>query len=534
VTKNGICVIVPAPRSFTSRGKDFSTACLEILPQQRFANFIEAFREDAAQLFGEECVSPGSYREERAFAAGIDDAADLWGATFFPESAPITELTIKVEDSVAAGAYSLTCMPSGISIEASEAEGLRAGMASLIQLMLSGWDGWRFTLPSCQIEDRPEYSWRGAMLDSARHFIPVPEIKKLVRTLSLYKINRLHWHLTDDQGWRIQILSHPELTEIGSTRPGNDPHRNGYYSQAEIREIVAYAEKRGMRIIPEIDLPGHARSILACMPGLSCAGGPHSVMTSWGVSEEVLCMGNPDTLRVVKEIWSEVCGMFTAPWVHVGGDECPTKRWESCPRCQEKKRASAYRNEVDLHGWFIAELSAYLRSLGKEVFGWDEVLDSSIDNGAGVYYWRNWLPNAANEALKKGRDLVVAPNYPYYFDFIQKRDRFATPGVAREKHKIVDLETVYRYDPEEGLDRAGTPPENALKRRGRYLGIQANLWTEYIRDEKRLEYMLFPRLLAVAETAWLGKARPGWWNFSRRMGNQLRMLSRMDINACPL
>jgi hexosaminidase len=526
------CAIVPAPRSFKRTGGNFVSACIELNPEPRFMNAIGAFREDLVCFFGEECLSPGSYREQRSFAQGIEGAMSLWGGNFQPESAPILKLFFMHSPTRAPGSYALALSRESALIEASDDSGARAGMSSLAQLMLAGWDGWRFGLPACSIEDRPEYSWRGVLLDCARHFIPLPEIKKIIRTLSLYKINRLHWHLTDDQGWRIQLLSHPELAERGSLRPGDDPNRDGYYSREDILDVVDFAARRGIGIMPEVDLPGHARAVLACRPELSCTGGPHTVMTAWGISDEVLCMGNPAALRVVKEVWTELCSLFPAPWVHVGGDECPTTRWALCPRCQQKKRESGLSRDVDLHGWFIAELSAHLRSLGKEVFGWDEVLDSSIENGAGVFHWRNSQPELAEDALRRGRDLVISPNYPYYLDFIQKKDRFSNPGVARTRKQVADLETIYRFDPEGGIDTSMDLPGG--EKRGRLLGIQANVWTEYIRDEKRLEYMLFPRILAVAETGWLGKNRPGWRSFSRRMECQLDMLTRIGINACRL
>lgn len=524
------CPIVPAPRSYARKGKPFLAACVDLRPEPRFQAAINAFREDLSEFFGEECVSPGSYREQQGFAATIEDATSLWGGNFLPGSAPILEAAFKESSDVAPGRYRLSVRPTGALIEAVDEAGAGAGMSSLAQLMLAGWDGWRFELPACEIEDGPEYAWRGILLDSARHYIPVQEIKKIIRALRLYKMNRLHWHLTDDQGWRIQLLSHPELTEKGSLRPGEDPNREGRYSREEIREIVEYAAGRGVAIMPEIDLPGHARSILACIPGLSCSGGPHTVMATWGISEEVLCMGNPDVLKVVKDIWSEVCSLFPSPWVHVGGDECPTTSWASCPRCQEKKRENGFTADVDLHGWFIAQVSAHLRSLGKEVFGWDEVLDSSIDNGAGVFHWRNSQPELANQALRRGRDLVISPNYPYYLDFLQARDRLSSPGVSRAPKQVADIGTIYRFDPREGIEAESRSAGGG--KRGRLLGIQANLWTEYVRDEKRLEYMLFPRLLAVAETAWRGEGRPGWKDFSRRIKPQTEMLMRIGYTVC--
>lgn len=521
--------ILPTPRSFQTDGRTFLAACLDLGGTRTWPGLLEAFAHDLGEFFGEDCVSPGSYLEERAHAAAIPESASLWGGNFFPDSAPIVTLSLNRVEGMRAGAYSLMARDDSIRINASDAEGARAGLSSLTQLMLAGWDGWRFRLPACDIEDGPEYSWRGVMLDCARHFLPVETLKKTIRALALYKLNRLHLHLTDDQGWRLELHSHPELTAAGSSRPGRDPHRDGFYSQAEIRDIVDFASKRGIQVMPEIDLPGHARSVLAARPELSCSGGPHSVWTGWGISDEVLCMGNPAALALVKDVWTEAASLFPAPWVHVGGDECPTTRWESCPRCQAEKERLGLGQFVELHGRFIGQVSEHLRSLGKKVFGWDEVLDSATDNGAGVFHWRQWMPELGKQTLERGRDLVRCPTFPYYFDFPQWRDRRSTSGMAYRVTEPSGMEQVYRYDPEAGLE-----PEPSLGgRQGSFLGVQANLWTEFVRDGKRLEYMLFPRALALAETAWRGRGKPGWKDFSERLVGHRRMLSTLGINACP-
>ncbi|HON14317.1 MAG TPA: family 20 glycosylhydrolase, partial [Treponema sp.] len=256
-----------------------------------------------------------------------------------------------------------------------------------------------------------------------------------------------HWHLTDDQGWRIELVRFPELTEKGSVRSGGDPYRNGFYRQHEIRELIAYAEDRGITVVPEIDLPGHAQALLASHSELACLPGPYQVRTDWGISEDVLCMGNPESLSVARAIWDEVCELFPGPYVHIGGDECPTTRWERCSRCAAEKKARGMDEWIDLQGMFVAQLSEYLQERGKIVFGWDEVLDSKLPNNANVVHWRAWLPEQSRRALARGRRVVLSPFFPYYLDFVQTDDRRLSPGLAYRVQEAATLRRVYEFDP---------------------------------------------------------------------------------------
>ncbi|HCM25405.1 MAG TPA: hypothetical protein DIC34_02450 [Treponema sp.] len=528
--------LVPAPRSYSETGAPFFAAVISASADIRFLPALRSFLSDAAAFFGESVLSPGSAAEEYAHAEKYrDEGSELWGGNFRRESAPVLSFAFRHDPSLGEGEYRLDFSPSGILAEASDEDGAFAARATALQLLLLRWDGWRFELPSCRIVDAPAFSWRGLMIDSARHFVSIPSLRRIVTLAALYKLDRLHLHLSDDQGWRMELLNSPRATEAGSSRSGGDPNRNGFYTQTEVRELVAFAADRGVAVVPELDMPGHVEAVLAGDPDLGCSSGPFGVRTAWGVSDDVLCIGNPRSLEFAKAAWDEVCSLFPAPWVHIGGDECPTARWEACPRCAAFKKERGYREWIDLHGHFVAEIADHLAAKGKTVFGWDEVLDSDQPNRAGVIHWRQWLEDRGSVALAGGRDLIRSPFFPYYLDFVQAEDRASAPGLAYKTPRAATLRAVHDFDPLQGL-----PPDAAAggPGRGRLLGIQANAWSEFMRDPRRMEYMLFPRLLAIAETAWLGSGRPGWDDFRARLdgprGGQRRLLDLLGVNYCPL
>lgn len=541
--------LIPAPRSYQSMRETFPAAVLVLSSDSAFLPQLRALRDEIDEVFGATVLAPLSSVEEFAWVKKHEtEGSELWGGNFRPSSAPAVPVRLGHDAAVAAGAYTLRSAASGIELRASSSEGAAAACAALVQLLHFAWDGWRFLLPACAIEDAPAFSWRGLMIDSARHFVPLAALKRVVRLAWLYRLDRLHWHLSDDQGWRVELLNTPSATASGSTRPGGDPNRNGFYTQVEIRELVAFAADRGVTVVPELDLPGHVQAVLAGDPDLACTSGPHAVRTMWGISEDVLCMGNPRSLQFALAAWDEVCELFPGPYVHIGGDECPTTRWESCPRCSARKKELGLADWVDLHGRFVADVSAHLEAKGKTVFGWDEVLDSSEKNVSNVVHWRSWLPEKGEEALERGKDLIRAPFSPYYLDFVQAEDRTSTPGLAYKTPHASTLRRVYEADPFEGLSpdaakggaggadaaRGGSTARGGPTARGRFLGIQANAWSEYLRDPRRLDYMLFPRLMALAETAWLGADKPGWEDFRFRLDGQRRILDRLSVNYCPI
>ena len=541
---------VPSPRSYRAEGPSFPVAVLVLSADAAYVNQARALRDEIASVFGERTLAPLNSEADFAWAKRYEhEGSELWGGNFKPASALTVPLRLSRDPSPAfAGAalYAIDCASGGIEVRASTAELAAAACATLVQLLHFAWDGWRFILPTCTIEDAPAFSWRGLMIDSARHFVPLDAMKRLVRLAWLYKIDRLHWHLSDDQGWRIELLNTPQATASGSTRGGGDPNRNGYYTQEDVRSLVAFAADRGITVVPELDLPGHVQAVLAGDPDLACTPGPHAVRTAWGISEDVLCMGNLRSLQFALAAWDEVCELFPGPYVHIGGDECPTTRWEQCPRCAARKRELGLADWVDLHGRFVADVTAYLESKGKTVFGWDEVLDSKVKNDANVVHWRAFHPERGAEALAAGKDLIRSPSFPYYLDFVQAEDRSTVPGLAHNTRLAATLRRVYEFDPYEGLpaDAAGDGAATAgsgrgdahgQTARGRYLGVQANAWSEFLCDPRRIDYMLFPRLLAVAETAWLGNERPGWDDFLARLrGGHRRILDRLAVNYCPI
>ncbi|WP_304226346.1 beta-N-acetylhexosaminidase [Gracilinema caldarium] len=573
-TLNPLETLIPAPKHAIVSGSLFYAATLTLDGDGDFLPQMRSLRDEILSSFGETVLSPQSSAEEfEYFEKQTHDETPLWGANFRREAAPTVSVRLRWADAdtwqnrlTAAsfavpsqnGAYLLEISPGGIEMlifrsspaEAAEAmaatapvvsapaaipvtaataaEAAAAACATLMQLLYLGWDGWRFRLPSCRILDWPELSWRGLMVDSARHFMSLAELKKTLSMAWLYKLNRFHWHLTDDQGWRLELLTLPEATGSGSTRPGGDPNRNGFYTQEDVRDLVAYAADRGITVVPELDLPGHVQAVLAGHPEFACTPGPHQVRTEWGISEDVLCMGNPAGLAFTLKAWDEVCELFPGPYVHIGGDEVPTTRWEQCPKCAAKKAELGLKDWIDLHGHFVAAVADHLAKKGKIVFGWDEVLDSSLPNKAHVVHWRTWLTEQSLKALAQGRLLIRSPFFPYYLDFVQTDDRSQTPGLAYRSPDAASLRRVYEYDPFADL---GTSAPSG------FLGIQANAWSEYIRDGRRLEFMLFPRLIAIAETAWNGKQRAAYETFTRRLeaGHTGRrgILVQRNINYCP-
>jgi N-acetyl-beta-hexosaminidase len=580
--KSPLPALIPAPALYEASGEFLFAATFALDCEASFLPQLRALRDEMIAAFGETVLSPQSSAEEFAyFEKQTHDETPLWGANFRRASAPTIGIRILQVDELswlersgsglavsaspgASGAYVLEISRNEILIlvprpdtqsalvplpPPGPAEAASAASATLMQLLHLGWDGWRFKLPLCKITDAPALSWRGLMVDCARHFVPVPELKKILSMAWLYKLNRFHWHLTDDQGWRLELVTLPEATGSGSTRPGGDPNRNGYYTQDEVRDIVAFAKDRGITVIPELDLPGHVQAILAGHPEFACTPGPHFVRTEWGISEDVLCMGNPAALNFALKAWDEVCELFPGPYVHIGGDEVPTTRWEHCPKCAAKKAELGLSDWIDLHGSFVATIAEHLSKKGKIVFGWDEVLDSSIPNLANVVHWRAWLPEQSKRALERGRYLIRSPYFPYYLDFVQTDDRSVSPGLAYRSPEAATLRRLYEYDPFAGLEPdyidepagtiAGTPPASATAPETLFLGIQANAWSEYMRDGRRVEYMLFPRLLALAETAWKGRKRAPYADFVHRLeaghcGSSRTIFAQRGINFCPM
>lgn len=373
-----------------------------------------------------------------------------------------------------------------------------------------------FLMPCVSIKDSPRFAYRGFMLDCARHFFSVEEVKKCLDVMALYKINRLHWHLTDDQGWRVEIKKYPRLTEVGAYRNGtmigkdwksNDGKRyGGYYTQAQLRDVVAYAQKLGITIIPEIDLPGHMVAALAAYPNLGCTGGPYEVSTKWGVMDQVLCPGKEDMFTFLEGVFTELMDIFPSEYIHIGGDECPKTEWEKCPACQAKikelglKATKDHTAEQYLQNYVTARMQKFLNDHGRKIIGWDEILEGDLAEGATVMSWRG--VKGGIEASKRGFDVVMSPNSYLYFDYYQSQNLDKEPLAIGGD---LPIEKVYGYEPFEGMDAS---------QQKHILGVQANLWTEYIATPSHLEYMMLPRMLALSEIQW---CKPEDKNFDRFM-----------------
>lgn len=362
----------------------------------------------------------------------------------------------------------------------------------------------RWVLPCCTIIDKPRFAYRGMHLDSSRHFWTVDQVKKYLDVMAMFKLNRLHWHLTDDQGWRVEIKAFPLLTQVGAYREGtmmghdfssNDGVRyGGSYTQEEIRDVIKYADKLGITIIPEIDLPGHMLAAMAAYPQLGCTGGPYATWTRWGVSDQVLCVGKESTFAFLEQVLTEIAGLFPSEYIHIGGDECPKGEWENCPECQALiaklglKDDDRFSAEQYLQSYVTRRVQSFLEGKGKKIIGWDEILEGELGKGTTVMSWRGVA--GAKEAAARGFDAIMTPNSHFYFDYCQSENRDEEPlGIGG----FISLEKVYGFDPYEGLDE---------DQQGHILGIQANLWTEYISTMEHLEYMLLPRMLALSEVQW--------------------------------
>ena len=379
----------------------------------------------------------------------------------------------------------------------------------------------KFMFPAVSIKDKPRFAYRGMHLDCARHFFSVEEVKKYLDVMAMYKLNRLHWHLTEDQGWRIEIKKYPKLTQIGAFRNGtmvgkdfssNDGVRyGGYYTQDQIREVVAYAESLGIVIIPEIDLPGHMLGALAAYPELGCTGGPYEVWTKWGVSDQVMCPGKENMFTFLEDVFTELMELFPSEYIHIGGDECPKTEWEKCPACQARIKAlgikgdSKHTAEQYLQSYVTARVQKFLNDHGRKIIGWDEVLEGELAPGATVMSWRG--VQGGIQASAMGFDVIMTPNTYCYFDYYQSEDQKQEPLAIGGN---LPIEKVYGYEPFEGLN---------AEQQKHILGVQANLWTEYIGTNEYLEYMLLPRMCALSEVQWCDPKAKNFERFSTSMRN---------------
>jgi hexosaminidase len=434
---------------------------------------------------------------------------------------PDSRVTMKIEPG-AAESYRLDVSPSGASIVGGDSAGLFYGRLTLQQLIDAGTP-----VRAIHIEDAPRFRYRGMHLDVSRHFMPVEFVKRYIDLMSRYKLNTFHWHLTDDQGWRIEIRKYPRLTEVGGCRKetmlaknftpyvGDGTPHCGFYTQDQVRDVIAYARERHVTIIPEIEMPGHAKAALAAYPELACTPGPFEVRTTWGVDEDVFCP-KEETFRFIEDVLAEVAALFPGPYIHIGGDEVPKTRWRASPVAQEVMRRENLADPAALQSWFIRRVEQMLIARGKRLIGWDEILEGGLAPEATVMSWRGSSGGIA--AARENHDVIMTPNSHMYFDAYQG-------DAAQEPLAIggfLPIQRVYEFEPVPD----SLTPEQAIH----ILGAQANLWTEYIPTPSQAEYMAYPRALALAEVLWSPKSSRSWTSFSARLPFALRGLDRLKVN----
>jgi hexosaminidase len=412
-------------------------------------------------------------------------------------------LSVAEQADYTAEGYQLNLGEQGITIISDSHQGVVRGLQTLLQLIWWAFHKNEKRLPFLSIQDEPQFTWRGLHLDVSRHFFSVEEVCTFLDWMALLKLNRFHWHLTDDQGWRIESKKFPLLTEIGAWRlePDGTPY-GGFYSREAIKQVVSYAFNLGIEVIPEIDIPGHSQALLAAYPDFACYPKQFEVLTCWGISENILCAGKDEVLTFLKELFTETAELFPGRYFHLGGDEAPKVHWEACPLCQNRIKAKNLANEEELQSWLILELVEHLKKQGKTVVGWDEILDGNIDKEPVVMVWRGDGIDAAKKASATGNRYILSPQAYAYFDWRQT-DKEGEAGAFG----VTTLEKVYSFNQSE---YAFDHPELLL-------GAQANVWTEHMPDLARVKYMILPRAWALAEALWCKSEQKDWADFQNRL-----------------
>ena len=433
--------------------------------------------------------------------------------------------------------YRLDVRPGVVTITASAAAGAFYATQTLLQLLpadiyrAAPMSVQKWTIPAVKIQDRPRFAWRGMHLDVSRHFMPKEFVMKYIDLIALHKMNSFHWHLTDDQGWRIEIKKYPRLTEVGAwrdrtivgrqvrdtaTAPFDNKRHGGFYTQDDIREVVAYARDRFVNVVPEIEMPGHSQAAVAAYPMLGNFGDTIKPWTMWGVTNYIL---NPSdtTIAFMQDVLTEVMGLFPGKFIHIGGDEAPKNQWKVSPRAQEKMKALGIKTENELQSWFTTRMDSFLTSKGRRLVGWDEILEGGLAPNAVVMSWRGTAGGL--EAARAGHDVIMTPGSHTYFDHYQSLNKDAEPLAIGG---FLPIDTVYSYDP--------VPAELEPQFAKHILGAQGQIWTEYIEGPKNVEFMAFPREAALAEALWTSRDRKDFADFSGRLQAHLARLKVLDVN----
>jgi hexosaminidase len=470
----------------------------------------------------------GLLAEKIRFSSGLILEIKAYNAAF-PKNNSIVFTTLGADVSLGKEGYTIDISESSVLIKAVSANGFFYGLQTLLQLLppdiekqTSGVKS--YSLPAVSIKDKPRFVYRGMHLDVGRHMFPVEFIKKYIDLMAMYKMNTFHWHLTDDQGWRIEIKKYPKLTGIGSIRKGTQVGKTdsvdsvpyaGFYTQDEAREIVEYAASKYINVIPEIEMPGHSVAALTAYPYLACTKGPFEVRTKWGVSDDILCAGNDSVFTFMQDVLSEIMDIFPSDYIHIGGDEAPKVRWKKCPKCQARIKAEGLKDEAELQSYFIKRIENFLVSKNRRLIGWDEILEGGLAPEATVMAWRGI--QAAIEAANQGHDAIMSPVDFCYFDYYQ--------GDASTEQEAnggpLTLKMVYSFNP--------VPPVLDPEQTKHIIGVQGNVWTEFLKTPEDVEYMAFPRAIALAEVAWSLQDRRNWDSFINRMDNQFPRLDYMGV-----
>ncbi|MHC2992321.1 beta-N-acetylhexosaminidase [Pontibacter sp. HJ8] len=432
-------------------------------------------------------------------------------------------------DTLGAEGYTLNVQPTQVVLAAKEPHGIFLGTQTIRQLLPPQPTTAPVSIPALEVVDKPRYQWRGMHLDAGRHFQPVEFVKEYIDYLAMHKMNTFHWHLTEDQGWRIEIKKYPKLTEVGAWRDGtlighysNQPHQftneryGGFYTQEQIKDVVKYAQERYINVVPEIEMPGHAVAALTAYPELSCTGGPFQVEKKWGVFDDVFCAGNEQTFKFLEDVMTEVLALFPSKIVHIGGDESPKTRWEKCPKCQKRIADEGLKDEHELQSYFIQRMEKFLNAKGRTIIGWDEILEGGLAPNAYVMSWRGTEGGIA--AAKQHHYVVMTPGSHVYFDHYQGEPSLEPTAIGG----LTTLEKVYSFEP--------TPSVLSAEEKKYILGAQANVWTEYIPTTDHVEYMVFPRISALSEVLWTPAKLKDWKSFQNRMQQQYKRYDALGIN----
>ena len=448
-------------------------------------------------------------------------------------------IVLSIDKNLAPEGYTLNVTKGGVVIKGGSEQGVFYGLQSLRQVVFHSKGGKKVKVECMKVEDKPHFAYRGGMLDVCRHIFSVEEVKKYIDILAMHKMNRFHWHLTEDQGWRIEIKKYPNLTKVGSMRKetlvGLQTKKNnnydgkpygGFFTQEQVRDIVRYAAERYIEVIPEIDMPGHMIAALASYPELGCTKGPYEVRTRWGISKDVLCVGRESTFEFIEVVLDEVAALFPSKFIHIGGDECPKHRWKVCPECQQRMKEEGLKDEHELQSYFMKRVEKYLSEKhGRSIIGWDEILEGGVSKTATVMAWRGAQRGIL--AAKLGNQVIMTPRHYCYLDYCQTSDHDGKNepicAAGNGKKYQLPLRKAYSLDPYNELNE---------EQRKVIVGVQGNMWTEYVATFDHVQHMILPRTAALAEVGW-SYGNQNYDDFARRMHLLRKLYDKCGFKYAP-